>query len=285
VIDLLCLDSQGDVAIVELKRDKTSREVTAQTLDYASWVKDLSNERITKIADRYLGEAGPLEQAFENRFRTELPETLNEQHKMLVVASEIDASTERIINYLSDTYGVDINAVTFQYMCGQDERQYLARLFLIEPAQVEYSARTRTGSKRRRNLTYQEMEALAEEKGVGDLYRQLLDGLSQVFDSKNPTVTTVSFSGNMEGRMKVIFALEPGKSAAEKGVRFYIYKDRLLSYIGADKEGVIALLPPGWEERIWWEGGPLHWVGFFGASEQIGAFLEGVREFKSNTGN
>ncbi len=36
VIDLLCLDYNGDVVIVELKRDKTPREVTAQVLDYAS---------------------------------------------------------------------------------------------------------------------------------------------------------------------------------------------------------------------------------------------------------
>ena len=40
-IDLLCLDRSGDVVVVELKRDTTPREVTAQALDYASWVRDL----------------------------------------------------------------------------------------------------------------------------------------------------------------------------------------------------------------------------------------------------
>lgn len=38
VIDLLCLDQNGDVVIGELKRDKTPREITARVLDYASWV-------------------------------------------------------------------------------------------------------------------------------------------------------------------------------------------------------------------------------------------------------
>ncbi len=33
VIDLLCMDSKGDLVIVELKRAKTPREVTAQVLD------------------------------------------------------------------------------------------------------------------------------------------------------------------------------------------------------------------------------------------------------------
>ena len=39
-IDILCIDAEGDLVIVELKRDRTPREVTAQALDYASWVTD-----------------------------------------------------------------------------------------------------------------------------------------------------------------------------------------------------------------------------------------------------
>ena len=52
-IDLLCMDSSGGLVIVELKRDKTPREVTAQALDYASWVKTLSAEDIEAIAATY----------------------------------------------------------------------------------------------------------------------------------------------------------------------------------------------------------------------------------------
>src|SRR5262249_51805345 len=53
-IDLLCIDRAGDLVIVELKRDKTPREITAQTLDYASWVTDLTADGITAIASSYL---------------------------------------------------------------------------------------------------------------------------------------------------------------------------------------------------------------------------------------
>ena len=42
-IDLLCIDALGDLVIVELKRDKTPREITAQALDYGSGVVDLSH--------------------------------------------------------------------------------------------------------------------------------------------------------------------------------------------------------------------------------------------------
>ena len=53
-IDLLAIDSQGDLVVIELKRDRTPREVVAQTLDYASWVKDLSYDDIVSKANEYL---------------------------------------------------------------------------------------------------------------------------------------------------------------------------------------------------------------------------------------
>ena len=156
IIDLLCLDSNGDTVIVELKRDKTPRDITAQVLDYASWVQDLSSDRIVESADQYLGDKGPLEDAFERRFEYQLPETLNGHHRMLVVASELDPSTERILNYLSETHGADINAVTFHYFHHEGQREFLARVFLIDPSQVAYSARTKSTSKRRQLPTYED---------------------------------------------------------------------------------------------------------------------------------
>jgi len=145
-IDLLCINRSGNLVIVELKRDKTPRDVTAQALDYASWVKDLDAESIGTIAAEYLkGET--LEAAFQSKFGSELPEVINEHHAMVVVASEIDDSTERIIRYLSETHGVDINAVRFQFFQAQDGREFLVRTFTVAPQVVEQNTK-RGGSKR-----------------------------------------------------------------------------------------------------------------------------------------
>jgi hypothetical protein len=54
LIDILCVDAEGDLVIVELKRDRTPREITVQALDYASWVTGLSNDRVIAIANEYL---------------------------------------------------------------------------------------------------------------------------------------------------------------------------------------------------------------------------------------
>ncbi|MFW6016484.1 MAG: endonuclease NucS domain-containing protein [bacterium] len=48
-IDMLAIDIEGNILIIELKKNKTSRDVVAQTLDYASWVQELSYEDIVTI--------------------------------------------------------------------------------------------------------------------------------------------------------------------------------------------------------------------------------------------
>ena len=54
IIDILCLDNNGDVVIIELKRDKTPRDIITQVLDYGSWVQDLSYEKISETDNAYL---------------------------------------------------------------------------------------------------------------------------------------------------------------------------------------------------------------------------------------
>jgi hypothetical protein len=152
-IDLLSIDFEGHLAIVELKKDKTPRDIVAQTLDYASWVQTLTYDDIVGIYATY-DTTRDFETAFVERFGGNLPDSLNEEHRLLIVASELDNSTERIVNYLSSNYGVPINAVYFQYFKdGQGE--YLSRTWLIDPikAEVQSSKASRTGGKESWNGT------------------------------------------------------------------------------------------------------------------------------------
>lgn len=134
-IDILAIDPEGHLHAVELKRDRTPREVVAQALDYGSWVGQLGYDEIRDIYEDFRP-GTPFEVAFEDRFGAAPPETLNEQHALVIVASELDASTERIVTYLSGQYGVPINVLFFRYF--EDEgREYLARTWLIEPSEAE----------------------------------------------------------------------------------------------------------------------------------------------------
>jgi hypothetical protein len=146
-IDILAMDMLGNLSIVELKKDRTPREVVAQLLDYASWVQALSYDEVSKIyLDQNNGKK--LEEGFDEAFGISLPEQINQKHELVVVASELDTSTERIISYLSDNYGVPVNAVFFRFF-RDDDREYLARTWLVEPEEAERKAsqsKSRKGS-------------------------------------------------------------------------------------------------------------------------------------------
>jgi len=280
IIDLICLERNGDLVILELKRQKTPREITAQILDYASWVKDLSNEKITDMANNYLGDRAPLIEAFSNQFGVELPEILNEHHKMLIVASEIDDSTERIIKYLSDTYGVSINATTFEYFRDKDGNEYLSKVFLIEPRHVEYKSQTRAVSKRRPYLNYEQLEEIADKNGVGELYKPLFEGLKNYFDYPGTTASTVAFIGVIEGSRNTIFSLVPGESDASKGLHFQVYIDRFADYLKTDKQNLLNVLPSELTDYKPWKNAPPMLSGSFSNSGEIESFLSGIGELK-----
>jgi len=282
VIDLLCLDRNGDVVIVELKRDKTPRDITAQTLDYASWIKDLSREDIVEIAGQYLGSRGTnLDQAFQKKFGSDLPEVLNENHRMLIVASEIDSSSERIISYLSDQYGVDINAATFHYFKTEAGEELLARIFLIQPEAVTYKAASKGASKRRPYLTYEQLEEQAEQNGVGELYRNFEAALSNLFP-KHTTTSSVAFNLNFDGSRRVFFSLKPSLSSTGKGLYFQIYDHRTVNILGIPEPQLLSVLPL---DRLPWkfqaDSGPdaAGYEGFFHDQESVDRFVFEIRKF------
>jgi hypothetical protein len=279
VIDLLCLDQNGDLVVVELKKHKTPREITAQVLDYGSWIKDLSDERIKAISDKHLGQ-GKLDEAFNIQFDTDLPETLNDNHRLLIVASQIDPSSERIIRYLSDSYGVNINAVTFQYFKEQDGSEFIARVFLIDPAMVEEQSRTK-GSSKRHNLTPEELKKVAEEKGVQELYSDALAKLQGLFLFQTyRTGIGINFTVPLNGRRKTVISLIPEESDQSKGLRFHMFSGRLCTWLNLQENALMAMLPQSRE--TWFAFGktdPDHrgFEGFFANTTELDRFIEGLK--------
>lgn len=137
-IDLLAMDAEGELHVIELKRNRTAREAVAQLLDYACWVKSLSRDDIAKIyAEKNGGKL--LEQGFADAFETSLPDEINQGQQLVLVAAELDPSSERIINFLADSYGVPINAVYFRYF-KDGAAEYLARTWLIDPMPTSVEA-------------------------------------------------------------------------------------------------------------------------------------------------
>jgi hypothetical protein len=132
-IDILAIDPQGSCVIIELKRGRTPREVVAQILDYASWISGLEYNDLNQIAQTYRGK--DLASIYQEVYDDAVPETLNASHNMIIVAAELDESSERIINYLSDQHGLSINAVFFNFFATEDS-ELLGRAWLRDPVET-----------------------------------------------------------------------------------------------------------------------------------------------------
>lgn len=291
-LDLLCLDPAGDLVIVELKREKTPRQVVAQALDYASWVVDLGGEDVKDQAQEFSElQGGALEEAFRNAFGTALPDVINESHKILIVGSEIDSHSERIIEYLSDEHGVNINAATFQYFDDEEAGRLLSRVFLIEPGKVETRMRRKGSSKRKPDLTRGELRDRAEDNGVGEWYREIEKKLSTQFKTPETTQSSLSFKADLsETRFEIktgtIFSLWPDPARwpdhrdPQSGVLYFqAYTYRLAALLDVSEETIRNFLP---ESRADWDyaGSETEkWIGvdgFFEADKEVEEFLGGI---------
>jgi hypothetical protein len=131
-IDLLAVDDEGALHVLELKRERTPREVIAQVLDYGSWIQGLDHEQILDIFSQFRPHLA-FEQSWTATFGGNPPEDLGGTHHLTVVASDVDPATERIIGYLAG-FEVPVNVVFFRYFSDGD-RSYLARTWLLDEIQ------------------------------------------------------------------------------------------------------------------------------------------------------
>lgn len=142
-IDVLAINENGDLIVIELKRNKTSREVVTQAIDYASWVKDINLSTIASIYKDSREKLGSsyesLDEAISDNYDKEMSEDeIDGSHQIVIVASTLDPSTERIVKYLN-SYEIPINTVFFKVF-EDGENRYISRVWLIDPVETQEHA-------------------------------------------------------------------------------------------------------------------------------------------------
>ena len=245
-LDLLAVDPDGNLVVVELKRDRTPRDVVAQALDYASWVQELGREDVEECALKYLKE--PFDDAFRRKFGTEPPEVVNERHRIYIVASSLDGTTQRIVKYLSSTYRVGINAATFAYFKTRDG-EFVARSMLLDDEDVERRAEARPGGRRLPARSVAELRAIAEQCGVADLWDTAVSGFGSVA-RKQRSRTTLWFQVKLEEGYSAIISVFPEASSREKGLAVALVTERIVRHFGIAEERIKATCGDSTEENF-----------------------------------
>ena len=131
-VDLLCIDQEATLYVIEIKKDRTPREVVAQVMDYGSWVSDLGYEDVTSLYAKY-HDGADFQEAFRQAFELDPPEAVNVKHKLVIVAASLDSASERIMTYARG-FGLPLNAVFFQSFA-ENGTQYLTRAWLMDPTE------------------------------------------------------------------------------------------------------------------------------------------------------
>ena len=130
-IDLLGVDRSGNTVVIEIKRDELPRESLAQAIDYASDVAEWTVEELSEVCTRHTGKT--LEEAFTKAFEDVDLESvsLNSTQRIVLVGFSIEGSLERMINWLSDSYGVNVNAIVLNYFKTRGGEELLAKTSII----------------------------------------------------------------------------------------------------------------------------------------------------------
>ena len=284
VIDLLCLDSAGDTVVVELKKGQTPREVTAQALDYASWVRDLSREQIEDIPKKYLNRPDSLDSAFQDQFEKPLPDELNLRHRSLIVAESMDASTVRIVRYLS-SMNVPINVATIQHFKDETGKSILAQVYLIEPEEAE--AKSQPTSRRATRQTMKGLQEMAEADGIGALYAQIRNGVRGIL-SAQPYKNRVWYRLRRDDdSVRTVLIIRANRGKDSGGLQFTLHATRLKDHFGIDLEELQSWLPENSDNKdvTAWPGsspaereGAHGLGGFFQSDSEVDKFIDELRK-------
>lgn len=136
---------------------------------------------------------------------------------------------------------MNINAATFNYFRLEDGKELLARIFLIEPSEVELKTRTLGSSKRRTRLSYEELDAQAEEAGVHELYEHAGAAFGSVLRRYTST-SGIGFNAQIHGSWKTIITFTPSASRREE-LRYCVYKNGYAALAKITVEEAEGLMP------------------------------------------
>ncbi len=130
-IDLLGIDRTGNLVIIEIKRDKLPREALAQAIDYASDAAEWTIDKIAEICLSYTTK-GLVEFISESFPDIDVEAiNINDSQRIVLIGFSVESSLERMIEWLSDNFNVNINAVVLNYIKTLNGDELLARTSII----------------------------------------------------------------------------------------------------------------------------------------------------------
>lgn len=179
IFDLLGVDNQGNTVVLELKRDRPTRDIVSQGLEYASGIRNEDYEQLNEWFQKYsrqhsVGNSNDetciptLAEAHAEYF--ELEDTLsatafNNRQRLILVGTDFTKRTLELVDFLR-VHDIDVICVEYQtYKSGSEDVELLATDSVRRPLSEEPDGTKDSGltDYRRQQLAF--WEGFVEEVG------------------------------------------------------------------------------------------------------------------------
>ena len=151
--DIVGVDKNGDLVIVELKRDETPRKVIAQALDYTSRLRHRDYDELQTDYETFLSDEGYADEdvpslidAHQDYFDLDEPlseDEFNNDQRVLIIGGEIDDATTNMADYLRDRGDIDVVLVEYSlYHDPDEETELLTTNAIRRPLEEEPAAQS-----------------------------------------------------------------------------------------------------------------------------------------------
>jgi len=228
--------------------------------------------------------------AFGQPRQAELVEHLL-SHKF--TSEEIDAIKERLMVDLSpiNYRDGDVEVITdikpeqfdgwFEILAGEGEQA-------DSKSGATRKRRGRKTAAKRKHRSKEQMQQLAEERGVGQIYSEVFGRLISIFDEVELLVSTVSYNckafENGKLRRLNMMAVYVGSSSAEKGLDMQVMVDRISRHFDLPVDDLVAVLPQNAVKRFFDRDNAGHQYQFVVRNqEQLEEYFELLASHKPQT--
>jgi hypothetical protein len=241
-MDLLAVDRRGRAVVVELKKDRTPRDMIAQALEYTSYIEGLGYEELNSVSTEYFAKNGlswgSLAEAHEATFGTRSDAggnggevAWNYDQVVLLVAQQVSPEIVDVARYLR-RHNIDVRAVQFNFF-GSESGERL----VITQAVVGQERLPETASKMMAPLP--SMDELVELAGPS--VRPLIESLREKLKSSLNLIerrgqATIGYDVKTETGPRVVFVVWPQWARSRSDIIALQAMRSGLALIGGDPE-------------------------------------------------
>jgi hypothetical protein len=234
-IDLLGVDREGNVVVVELKRDRTPRDVLAQALEYAAFAARLDVKELEGILGKYRpdGRSDLADQHCEY-FDQARAVAFNRDQRIVVVGQQISPEIRQTASFLNRK-GIQVTCVEFSFFRDTDGRRLLSQESVV--------GREHAKPPRASTVTKEEFLKSCDDHGRA-VFSSILDlaareGMSLSWGVKGFTIGVDDMAGT---RVVICFVYPPSTR----------FRQSIWTALGSDHYGIRKMgAPAEVVEQLW----------------------------------